>query len=135
MRISDWSSDVCSSDLVEFAGDGVAVAAAELGRVGSVVGEDAQAAHGGGSGGEIQPTKAWRRRHGHGGNAVVRRSGLRPRRPPTSGAARTLGARGVGGVAPTYGLTRHGSARMRVSGYGASGRRRDRKSTRLNSRH
>src|SRR3546814_5241893 len=72
MRISDWSSDVCSSDLVEFAGDGVAVAAAELGRVGSVVGEDAQAAHGGGSGGEIQPTKAWRRRHGRDGNAVVR---------------------------------------------------------------
>src|SRR3546814_9706527 len=102
MRISDWSSDVCSSDLiglhhfpgagarrdrlrrlpafegdtdlVEFAGDGVAVAAAELGRVGSVVGEDAQAAHGGGSGGEIQPTKAWRRRHGRDGNAVVYRA-------------------------------------------------------------
>src|SRR3546814_1305636 len=61
-----------SSGLVEFAGDGVAVAAAELGRVVSVVGEDAQAAHGGGSGGEIQPTKAWRRRHGRDGNAVVR---------------------------------------------------------------
>src|SRR3546814_3386663 len=34
MRISDWSSDVCSSDLVEFARDALAVFVVDVARLG-----------------------------------------------------------------------------------------------------